>query len=88
MLLMVAAGIALIAPMIGYRAFWNLGRFWITIILLGGLQVPLVMIAQPYVEPLRFAGAFILGVADCFVITLALAWVCSQEKQRLRNKLQ
>ena len=36
-----AAGAAMVIPIIGFRDFWNEGRFWITVLLLGAAQVPL-----------------------------------------------
>ena|SRR5579864_4171341 len=75
-----AAAIAFVAPVIGYRQFWKLGRFWITAVLLLGTQVPLVILAQPYVERLRIVGALTFGGVDCFIVTLAIAWVCSQKE--------
>jgi hypothetical protein len=72
------AAIALIAPVIGYRKFWHLGRFWITAILLTALQIPLVILLRPTVEKFRFIALLSFAVADCVVITLALSWICSQ----------
>src|SRR5207237_439625 len=36
-----AAGAAMVIPIMGFRDFWNEGRFWITVLLLGAAQVPL-----------------------------------------------
>jgi hypothetical protein len=45
-----AAGVAMVFPIIGFRDFWTDGRFWITVILLGVLQVPLVIAVRPLME--------------------------------------
>ena len=75
-----AAGFAFLAPFLGYRKYWNAGQFWITAILLAGVQVAAVILLHTYVDAWKLAGALLFGAADCFLITLAFAWVCSPER--------
>ena len=75
-----SAGIALLVPVIGYRKFWRLARFWITAILVAIAQVPVVMLVQPQVEKTGFMGALMFAASACFLITLAFAWVCSESR--------
>lgn len=75
-----AAGVAMVIPIIGFRDFWNEVRFWITVVLLGALQVPLVFFVRPLIERLKFQFMFTFGVFDCALMVLALSWVCSENE--------
>jgi hypothetical protein len=72
-----AAGVAIVIPIIGFRDFWNNGRFWITVALLGVAQVPLVTGVRPLMEQLKFPFMFAFGILDCALMVLAISWVCS-----------
>jgi nicotinamide riboside transporter PnuC len=74
----IAAGVAMLLPIVGYRDFWNEGRFWITVGLLGVAQVPLVIEAAPLMEKLKFPFMFTFGILDCVLVALAISWVCSE----------
>src|ERR1700724_3155397 len=41
------AGVAMVIPILGFRDLWKEARFWITIVLLGVVQVPLVVSVGP-----------------------------------------
>ena len=73
-----AAGAAVIIPIIGFRDFWNEGRFWITVFLLGAAQVPLVIVVRPLIDQLKFPLMFAFGIVDCVLVALAISWVCSE----------
>ena|SRR3989442_4548090 len=73
-----AAGLAMVIPIIGFRDFWNEGRFWITVVLLGLVQVPLVIEVRPLMERLKFPFMFTFGIFDCVLVALAISWVCSE----------
>ena len=77
-----AAGLAMIIPIIGFRDFWNSGRFWVTIVLLGVLQVPLVIGVKPLMEQLKFPFMFTFGMLDCALVALAISWVCSERGKK------
>jgi hypothetical protein len=74
-----AAGIALTAPVIGYRRFWGKGRFWVTVMLLTAAQIPAVITMRPLLEMSRLPGMLAFAVVDCVSATLIIAWVCSKE---------
>ncbi len=72
------AAAAVVVPILQFRKFWSLSRFWITVSLLAVMQVPLVAAAQPLVERLRAVSLLAFGVVDgLFVIALILL-VCSK----------
>jgi hypothetical protein len=75
-----AAGVAMAFPIIGFRDFWTDGRFWITVILLGVLQVPLVIAVLPLLEQLKFPFMLMFGILDGFVVVVIISWVCSDER--------
>jgi len=79
-----AAGAALIIPIIGFRDFWNMGRFWITVLVLGAAQVPLVIAVRPLIEQLKFPFMFTFGMFDCILVALAISWVCSEHGDKTR----
>jgi len=73
-----AAGVAITIPIIGFRDFWAEWRFWITIVIIGAFQVPLVILVRPLVEQLKFPFLFTFGIFDCVLVVLGVSWVCSQ----------
>lgn len=68
-------------PIIGFRDFWNDGRFWITVGLLGIVQVPLVITVRPLMEQLKFPFMLIFGLLDCVLVVLAVSWICSEASE-------
>jgi hypothetical protein len=77
-----AAGLAMIAPIIGFRDFWNERRFWVTVLLLGAAQVPLVILVRPLIEKLKFPLMFTFGIFDAVLVLLAISWVCSEHNRK------
>jgi hypothetical protein len=77
-----AAGLAMIIPIIGFRDCWREARFWITVVLLGVGQVPLVIGVRPLMEQLKFPFMFTFGIFDCVLVALAISWVCSQQNEK------
>lgn len=73
-----AAGLAMIIPIIGFRDFWNKSRFWVTVVLLTILQIPIVIGLGPLIEQLRFPAMLTFGILDCAVMIVAVSWVCSR----------
>ena len=49
-----AAGVAMLIPILGFRDLWKEARFWITIVLLGVLHVPL---AQQIIKTVAADGS-------------------------------
>jgi hypothetical protein len=77
-----AAGVAIVLPVIGFRDYWREWRFWITIGLLGALQVPLVVALDSLVARLKFQGMLAFGIIDCILVILAVSFACSESKKR------
>jgi hypothetical protein len=67
----------MVIPIIGFRDFWRETKFWLTVVLLGVLQVPLVFVMRPLIERLKFSFMFTFGIFDCVLMVLAISWVCS-----------
>ena len=65
-----AAAVAIIVPTIGFRAFWNAWKFWVSLAAFALLQIPLVLVLRPLVERSGFPMLYAFGILDCaFVIT-------------------
>ena len=79
----VAAGFAMLIPIIVFRPSWNELRFWITVILLGAAQVPLVMRMNPMLDRSGFASQFAFGTLDCALVVIVIWWVCSASKETI-----
>jgi len=73
----IAAGLAMIIPILGFRDYWGEVRFWITIAVLGVLQVPLGIGVRPLMEQLKFPFMLTFGIIDCAVMVALISWVCS-----------
>jgi hypothetical protein len=74
-----SSGLAMTIPIIGYRDFWNQGQSWVTVMLLGVIQVPLVIALRPVMEQFGFPVMFAFAAVDCALIATAISWVCSRE---------
>jgi len=72
----------MIIPLVGFRDFWNSGKFWMTVVLLGVLQVPLVIAVKPLMERLKFPFMFTFGMLDCALVALAISWVCTERGEK------
>ena len=79
-----AAGMAMILPIIGFRGLWNEVRFWITVILLGAIQVPLVIEMNPLIEKFRLPLAIAFTIVDGLLVARAISFVCLENT---RNRL-
>lgn len=65
------AGFALIVMLIVVKVCRDLRRrlwFWITIITIGALHVPLLMLTVQWLNHTPFRAMLFLGIADCLVI--------------------
>ncbi len=72
----------MIIPIIGFRDFWTEPKFWVTIVLLGVAQVPLVIAVHPLIQQLKFPFIFAFGILDCMLMIVAVSWVCSEHAER------
>lgn len=69
--------VAVILPIIGYRDFWDEPRFWITVVLLGFLQVPVALYVGPTMDRYKLPFMLAFGIADCLLVASVLWFVCS-----------
>jgi phage shock protein PspC (stress-responsive transcriptional regulator) len=74
-----AAGIAIILPVLGFRDFWKQTKFWITILILGLAQIPLMIAVRRILGAPKFPFLFALSVVDCFLVVATVLWICSSE---------
>ena len=74
----IAAGLAMVLPIIGFRDFWNEGKFWITVSILAVAQVPLVIAISSPMDRLKFPLMFMFGICDGLLVALAISWVCAE----------
>ncbi|SRR6266567_6554926 len=74
-----AAGLAIIVPIIGFRDSWSEAKFWITVFLLALLQVPLVVELSTLIERQTFPLMFAFGILDCVLVASVISWICSDK---------
>lgn len=71
------AGLAMIVPVIGLRNFWKKATFWLTVVLLGIAQAPIVIYVSPVLDHSGFPSLLAFAISDCFFVTVALLFICS-----------
>ena len=65
-----AAAVAIIVPIIGFRAYWNTWKFWASLSAFILLQIPLVFALRSLMEKSGFPMLYAFGILDCaFVVT-------------------
>ena len=72
----VAAGIALLVPVIGFRDYWNTWKFWATVLAFAALEVPIVLLMRPLVEKSGFPVLYAFGILDCAFVIGGIYYVC------------
>jgi hypothetical protein len=77
-----AAGALIFPAIIYYRKGGKPHRFWVTVMLLTLVQIPLVIAVRPLVEQFQLVFMIVFAVADCVFVAFALNWMCSREKLR------
>jgi hypothetical protein len=71
-----AAGVAMVLPIIYFRDLWNEVRFWIVILLLGVIQIPVVIGVRGLMEELKFPFMLAFGILDCTLVGVVVSWFC------------
>ena len=82
----VAAGIAMVLPIIGFRDFWNRWKFWTTVVVFAVLQVPMVLLMRPLVGKSGFPLLWAFGILDCAVVIAGIYYVCCNDPDDLRHR--
>ncbi len=72
----------MIVPIIGFRDYWNELRFWITVVILGVLQVPLVIAVEPSMEQFKLPFMFAFVILDGLAIIVVISRACSIDLQK------
>jgi hypothetical protein len=72
------AGVAVAAigiPLFMYRSYWQGTWFWLTLLALLVLQVPLVIACRPLMDQLKFGFNILFATLDVFLVAIAVNWV-------------
>jgi hypothetical protein len=72
---------AVVAPILKYRRYWRRFWFWGTILALSILQVPLVILARPFMDRYKFGFNLVFATADLFVVIVMVNWVRPEEDE-------
>lgn len=75
-------GVAIVLPVIMFREYWNQARFWITVTLLGAIQVLLALGVSSTMERLKFPFMLVFGIADFMLMVLAISWIFPERDGR------
>lgn len=66
------AGAAIVIPVLKYRRYWHDAWFWMTMLGMSVLQVPLVILARPLMDQLKFAFNILFATVDVFLVAVAV----------------
>ena len=69
---------ALLVPIVAFRGFWSMRRFWIVAGFLALLQIPLVIVVREMVEQHRFPIMLGFGAVDCVFVIAVIYRLCSE----------
>jgi len=73
----IASVVAIVIPMMAFRKFWNMTRFWIILIILSALQIRFVIAVHPLIDEYRFIFMLLLASVDLLMVTLVIYWTCA-----------
>jgi hypothetical protein len=68
-----AAGVAMVIPIIYFRDLWTEVRFWIVILLVGVIQIPVVIGVRGLMEKLKFPFMLAFGILDCTLVAVVVS---------------
>lgn len=71
----VMAGAAIVVPTMKYQRYWGEKWFWFTILGMTALQPPLVILARPLMEQLRFGFNLLFVSIDALLVITVVNWV-------------
>lgn len=80
-----AASIAVVLPIIGFRDFWRLGKFWVTVSALALFQLPLVLAIRSFVERPGFPFLYAFTIVDGIFVVFGIAYVCRKDESDARR---
>jgi hypothetical protein len=73
------AAIAIVLPILGFRGLWKETKFWITILLLGLVQIPLVIGMRMWLHKPSVPLLIAFSIGDCFLVILLVLWTFPSE---------
>ena len=73
-----AAGVAIVLPTIGFRDYWKTGRFWMALVALALVQIPVAYAMNPFVKGFPLTVTF--GMVDCVLVVAAISYVCRNDE--------
>ena len=73
------AGVVILLPTLKYQRYWSETWFWTTMLALSTLQVPLVILARPLMDELKFGFNLLFATIDIFFVAVVVNWVRPQE---------
>ena len=73
-----ASGAALVGTVITKHRYWGFRWFWITLVLLTALQFPLMVLAKPLLDYLKFLFMWVLAFVDLLAIGLVIEIVAGR----------
>jgi hypothetical protein len=79
-----ASAAALVFPAVFYyRAFAVRRQFWVTVLVLSLVQVPVVIAIKPIVDEGRFPFILLFGALDCIAVIIVLSKASAATSQRI-----
>jgi hypothetical protein len=70
------AAVAVVVPILLFRRFWSQTWFWITAVLLGAIQVPVVVAVRPVIERARSFYMLTFVMVDGLLVIAIISLVC------------
>jgi hypothetical protein len=74
------AGAVILLPTLKYQRYWSETWFWTTMLAFSTLQVPLVILARPLMDELKFGFNLLFATIDIFFVAVVVNWVRPKEE--------
>jgi hypothetical protein len=78
-------GAVILLPTLKYRRYWSETWFWMTMLALSTLQVPLAILARPRMDELKFGFNLLFATIDIFLVAVVVNWVRPTEEYSAGN---
>jgi len=72
------AAVAVVVPILLFRRFWSQTWFWITAVLLGVVQVPIVVAIRPLIEHARSFYMLTFVIIDGLLVIAVISLLCPE----------
>lgn len=74
-----AAGVVI--PTIYYRPQWRHRWFWLVVIPIAVLQVPMIIVAKPLMDQLKFVALTVFAILDGCLVAVVVNWVSPKSQE-------